>query len=179
MTYIEEQERIRKFEQFFIITFPKVKAFAWKLLKSEDDAEDIAQDVFVKLWSSPEIWENETTWNGYIFAMVRNQIFNFLKHKSVEFNYQEQQIEADPPLYEADIHDQLYAKEIELLVKLTVNNMPEQRKNVFLMSRQKGLSNAEIAEKLGLSIRTVERHLYLALSDLKKIVLFLFISYFC
>ena len=77
-----EPNKKKKFEQFFIMTYPKVKAFAWKLLKSEEDAEDIAQDIFAKLWTHPEIWENQETWNSYIYTMVRNHIYNFLKHKS-------------------------------------------------------------------------------------------------
>lgn len=179
MLYLNEREKKIKFEQFFIATFPKVKAFAWKVLKSEDDAEDIAQDVFVKLWANPELWENQETWNSYIYTMVRNHIYNFLKHKSVEFDYQEQLAQEDSPSFEADIHDQLYAKEIELLVKLTLDNMPEQRRRVFVMSRQKGMSNQEIADNLQLSIRTVERHIHLALQDLKKIILIAFFFYFC
>lgn len=178
MVYLNEQEKKRRFEQFFIVTFPKVKAFAWKILKSEEDAEDIAQDVFVKLWDNPELWENQETWNSYIYTMVRNHIYNFLKHKSVESTYQEQQTVQDSPLYEADIHDQMYAKEIELLIKMTLDNMPEQRKRVFVMSRQKGMSNQEIADNLQLSVRTVERHIYLALQELKKIILIAFFLYF-
>lgn len=175
MTNTEEQERKHKFEQFFIITFPKVKAFAWKILKSEDDAEDIAQDIFVKLWDNPELWEDYDTWNNYIYTMVRNHIFNFLKHKSIECNYREQMTKEDVPLYQSDIHDELYAKEIELLIKLTIDNMPIQRKTCFLMSRKQGMSNAEIAERQKISIRTVERHIYLALMDLKKTILFFFL----
>ena len=178
MIYLNEQEKKRQFEQFFVATFPKVKAFAWKVLKSESDAEDIAQDVFVKLWDNPEIWEGKDTWNSYIYTMVRNYIYNFLKHKSVENNYQEQLAEDDSPSYEADIHEQLYAKEIELLIKLTLDNMPEQRKKIFVLSRQKGMSNQEIADNLHLSVRTVERHIYLALQDLKKIILIAIILYF-
>lgn len=179
MIYLNEQEKKRKFEQFFIATFPKVKAFAWKVLKSESDAEDIAQDVFVKLWDNPELWENKETWNSYIYTMVRNNIYNFLKHKSIEFNYQEKMAEEDSISYESDIHDQLYAKEIELLIRLALDNMTEQRRKVFVMSRYKGMSNQEIADNLKLSIRTVERHIYLALLDLKKIILIAFFSYFC
>ncbi|MEY8479808.1 sigma factor-like helix-turn-helix DNA-binding protein, partial [Bacteroides acidifaciens] len=54
-----------------------------------------------------------------------------------------------------------YAKELQLLIKLTLDNMPEQRRKVFSMSRQQGMSNQEIADSLRLSIRTVERHIYL------------------
>lgn len=168
MTYTEEQERKRKFEQFFILTFPKVKAFACKILQSEEDAEDIAQDIFVKLWDNPEIWENKDTWDSYIYAMTRNQIYNFLKHQSVELNYQEKFVQENASSYDFDIYDNLYAKELQLLIKLTLDSMPEQRRKVFSMSRQKGMSNQEIAEKLNLSVRTVERHIYLALQELKK-----------
>lgn len=168
---MNELEKKKKFEQFFIIVFPKIKAFAWKVLKSEDDAEDLAQDVFVKLWDNPDIWEQQETWNSYIYTMARNQIYNFLKHKAIEYNYQEQLAEESTSFFEADIHDKLYAKEIELLIKLALDNMPEQRKKVFIMSRQKGMSNQEIADNLQLSIRTVERHLYLTLRELKKIIL--------
>ena len=171
MTYTEEQERKRKFEQFFILTFPKVKAFACKILQSEEDAEDIAQDIFVKLWDNPEIWENKDTWDSYIYAMTRNQIYNFLKHQSVELNYQEKFVQENASSYDFDIYDNLYAKELQLLIKLTLDNMPEQRRKVFSMSRQKGMSNQEIAEKLNLSVRTVERHIYLALQEFKKVIL--------
>lgn len=179
MTHFSEHDKKRKFEQFFIITFPKVKAFAWKILKSEEDAEDVAQDIFVKLWDNPEIWESKETWDSYIYTMARNQIYNFLKHKSVELSYQEKLVQEDSPSFEFDIYDKLYAKELQLLIKLTLDTMPEQRKKIFVMSRQKGMSHQEIADNLHISIRTVERHVYLALQDLKKIILIAFFSYFC
>ena len=177
MTHIKEQEKKRKFEQFFILTFPKVKAFAWKILHSEEDAEDIAQDIFVKLWDNPEIWENKETWDSYIYTMARNQIYNFLKHQSVELNYQEKLSQENSPSYEFDMYDKLYAKELQPLIKLTLDNMPEQRRKVFSMSRQRGMSNQEIADNLQLSVRTVERHIYLALQELKKVILIAF--FFC
>ena len=145
-----ESNKKKKFEQFFIMTYPKVKAFAWKLLKSEEDAEDIAQDIFAKLWTNPEIWENQETWNSYIYTMVRNHIYNFLKHKSIRQTYQEQCTKEEPAISETDI---------------------------FRMSRTQEKSNQEIADELDISIRTVERHIYLALIDLKKVLLTLFFFY--
>lgn len=178
MVYFDEQQKKKKFEHFFILTFPKVKAFAWKILKSEEDAEDVAQDIFVKLWDNPVLWEEKQALDGYIYTMARNQIYNFLKHKSVELSYQEKVVQEGVISSEFDMNDNLYAKELQLLIKLTLDNMPEQRKKVFFMSRQKGMSNQEIADNLQLSIRTVERHIYLALQDLKKIILIAFFFYF-
>lgn len=174
MTYTEEQERKRKFEQFFILTFPKVKAFACKILQSEEDAEDIAVPSILILPNLRVVPQFDEYILGYIYAMTRNQIYNFLKHQSVELNYQEKFVQENASSYDFDIYDNLYAKELQLLIKLTLDNMPEQRRKVFSMSRQKGMSNQEIAEKLNLSIRTVERHIYLALQELKKVILIAF-----
>lgn len=179
ISHNESNNKKKEFEQFFILTYPKVKAFAWKLLKSEEDAEDIAQDVFAKLWAHPEIWENQETWNSYIYTMVRNHIYNFIKHKSIEQTYQEQCTKDELLMLkeEADAHDQLYAKESELLMKLAIANMPEQRRKIFRMSRIQEKSNQEIADELKISVRTVERHIYLSLIDLKKVLLTLFFFY--
>lgn len=68
--------------------------------------------------------------------------------------------------------DSLYYKEIKLLILLAMEQMPEKRRQVFTMSRFEKISNQDIAEKLNLSIRTVEHHIYLALSDLKKIIIY-------
>ena len=65
------EDKVLRFKKFFDLNFPKVKTFAWQLLKSEEDAEDIAQDIFVKLWDNPEIWENKETWDSYIYTMAR------------------------------------------------------------------------------------------------------------
>lgn len=176
---ITDDEKTDRFRKFFLENFPKVKAFAWKLLKSEDDAEDIAQDIFVKLWSHPELWVEREKWDIYLFSMVRNCIYNFLAHKSVEDHYREN-IAEDTQLSFSDVDDtvnKLYAKEINLLLKMAIEQMPAQRRRIFIMSRRQGLTNQEIAEKLNLSVRTVERHLYLALQDLKKnILIFLIFS---
>lgn len=152
--------------------FPKVKAFAFSMLKSGTEAEDVAQEVFVKLWESPHILAREDILRGYIYSMTRNHILNIVRHKAVADDFKkntEQWLKYCDS--EDAVHDSVYANEIALLTMMTVKAMPEQRRKVFVMSREEGLSNAEIAQKTGLSQRTVERHIYLALKELKDILL--------
>ena len=85
--------------------------------------------------------------------------------------------------FEEEAHDSpdedLIAKDLQLLIDMVVENMPPQRKLIYQLSREAGLSNAEIAEKLDLSKKTVENHLNLALKELRKILLYLLILYLC
>ncbi|MDR3142980.1 MAG: RNA polymerase sigma-70 factor [Tannerellaceae bacterium] len=158
------------FKYFFLHNFSKVKNFALKILKSEEDAEDIAQDIFVKLWSLPEVWRGKNDIDGYMFIMVRNHIFDFIKQKEIRKNYREEfSPEIETLKSDLNIEEEFFAKELKLAVKVIIHQMPERRREVYLMSRIKGKSNKEIAELLNLSVRTVERHLYLAQLELKKI----------
>lgn len=177
----EEILKAHQFEGIYNQYYPVVKYFALMLLKSEEDAEDIAQDVFTKLWSQPEIWTNVPNLTPYIYTLTKSTTLNFIKHKKVEQAYQEQIIEkslieelsqADDPL------NSLYYKEIQLIIKLTLNRLPEQRRKIFEMSRFQHLSNNEIAEKLNISVRTVEHHIYLTLAELKKLSFLLFLALF-
>ena len=166
-----------KFQRFFIANFPKVKNFAQMLLKSEAEAEDVAQDVFCKLWLQPELWlDNDKELDNYIFIMTRNIVLNIFKHQQVEQDYQEEIMEKTL-LYELtekeEVLNNVYYKEMLMIVQLTLEKMPKRRRMIFEASRFQGLSNKDIAEKLGVSIRTVEHQIYLALIDLKKILLFL------
>ncbi|NDV79307.1 RNA polymerase sigma-70 factor [Dysgonomonas sp. 511] len=173
MKFIDNNPVLREdFAKFFIETYPKVKAFARQILMSEEDAEDVSQDIYLKLIDMPEIWNNLEKRNNYLFKMVKNHIFNFIKHKNIERKYQQGQVDKNPIIEEFGIDDKLHAKEIELILTYAIEQMPERRKEIFKMSRFEGKSNASIAQLLDMSVRTVERHLYLALADLKKKLLF-------
>jgi RNA polymerase sigma-70 factor (ECF subfamily) len=158
----------KEFEAFFIQNYPRVKTFARRLLMKEQDAEDIAQDIFLKIADRPDIWQDPEQSGKYLFTMTKNYIFNVIKHRNIERKYEQMMATEQPVAEEFGAADKLHAKEMELLVLYLVEQMPHQRKDIFKMSRINGFSNAQIAEKTNLSIRTVERHLYLALKDLKK-----------
>lgn len=163
----------KKFEEIFIQYFPKVRTFAAILLKSEQEAEDVAQDIFVKLWEQPELWEGDLVRN-YLYAMVKNHIFNRIKRKNIEYKYINSQLNLHSLEEITEFKDplnEIYLEELQLLLKLSLEQLPDKRRQIFEMSRFQHLSNNEIAEKMNLSVRTVEQHIYLVLKELKKLFL--------
>lgn len=169
--------KTKQFEVLFTRLYPRVRRFAFCLLKSEADAEDIAQDIFLKLWDTPEYWYDKELPDAYIYAMAKNAVMNFIRHKYVVENFCASQ---QTILSEAghDLHEELYAKELSLRIDMAIQNMPEQRRKVFVMTKIDGMTADEVATRLSLSKRTVERHLYLAMSDCKKIIE-IFLLFYC
>ena len=109
------------------------------------------------------------------FRMTRNIVLNIFKHQQVEQEYQTEVIEKTF-LYELtekeEILNSVYYKEMLLIIQLTLEKMPKRRRLIFELSRFRGLSHKEIADKLDVSIRTIEHQVYLALIELKKVLLF-------
>ena len=138
-----------RFEQFYAANFPRVKNFARLLTKSEEDAEDIAQNIFLKLWTRPELWEGQETMTSYLYTVTRNEIFNLFKHQKVEQEYEDK-------VLKAQLLGELCDEDSSLL------------ENLYY----KGLSHKEIADKLQIPLRTVEDHIYKTLTELRKMLMF-------
>ena len=169
MRPFDEEEKKKRFEYIFLHYFPKVKSFAYKLLQSEEDAEDVAQDVFVKLWNyDSAVWDEVKSLDVYLYTITRNQIFNQLKHKTVENAYKEKISKGKLEMTEQEFYEPLYVKELQLIVKLALEQMPPQRRRIFMLSRYSHMSNLEIANKLELSVRTVETSYLFGTSGFKK-----------
>ena len=169
-----------EFETIFTGYYSAVKYFAFMLLKSEADAEDITQDVFTKLWTQPQIWSDRdsTEISNYIFAMTKHITINFIKHKRIVEEYQESVIEKSliEELFQTDnTLEPIYYKEALLIIRLILDRLPERRRKVFEMSRINNMSNMEIAQALNISVRTVEHQIYLTLLEIKKTI---FIAFF-
>ncbi len=140
---------------------------ALKFVKSPFDAEDILQQVFISLWISRGKLSNVENHQAYIFTIVHNKVAAFFKIASNRNKLYKHLYESGSN--ESRITDeQLDFNERNRRFQLAVNQLPEQQKKVYQLSRLEGFSNAEIADSLGISINTVKSHIAAALKTLRK-----------
>jgi len=156
------------FNTLFLQYYPKVKNYLQGFLKNSADANDLAQDIFVKIWINRASVSEVNFFQAYLFSMARNTVYNYFEHILVKENYASKL--QNLPTYSNLIESELYAKELSLMIELAIEKMPEQRRKIFTLSRKEGLSNEEISIRLNISKRTVESHISLALSDLRGIL---------
>lgn len=166
----------KAFEKIYLNYYKKTLYFITGLVKSENDAKELTQEVFIKLWSNRNSIDPARPVRSYMYTIARNAAFNFLKHKLVEINYISeyavQNIETETS------EEILFAKEIALLIEMSVDRMPVQRRKIYQMSRKEGLSNEEIATRLQISKKTVENQLSLALRELKRVIAGMILLFF-
>ena len=155
------------FRQLFDRYTPKIYRFALSYLKSDADAEELVQDVFIKLWEKRETLDEFQNVRSYIFKIAINSIYDLARKKNYTQVYQEfvknNFTQGDDFTWNEVVYNELVDS-----LNVYIDKMPPQRKDIFLMSRRDGLSNQEIAEKLNISVRTVENQVYRAVSFLKE-----------
>lgn len=165
------------FEGLFVLYYPKVKNFLKGFIKDAELASDMAQDIFFKVWINRKEISGVVSFRGYLFRMARNMVYDYFEHCAVQERHNLKESEVTGSLCLDIVEEEIYAKELSLLIDIAVDKMPSQRKKIFIMSRKEGLSNDEIAARLEISKRTVENHLTQALSDLRKVIFcFIFFS---
>lgn len=161
------------FERVFRAWFGRVRAFIFGYVKSESDAEELAQEVFVGLWVGRKRLDPSRSFSSYLHTVARNAALNFLRNKLLR--------SGDPLREEAlghDAEEEMVARETALLIEMAVERMPSQRREIYRLSRVGGLRNDEIAARLGTTKRNVESQLSAALKDIRHIIATIFIFFY-
>jgi RNA polymerase sigma-70 factor (ECF subfamily) len=146
---------------------PKIYAFALSYLKNEFEAEELLQEVFLKLWEVRSSLDSSRNLKSFLFKICINLIYDFIRRKNIEQVYLDYSEKNNPSSGDNTWHEVIYNDMLNNLQQL-IAAMPEQRQRIFRMSKEDGLSNEEIADRLNLSKRTVENQLYRAVSFLKE-----------
>lgn len=154
------------FEQLFKQHYESLCRFAWGYTKDQDAAEEAVQDVFVRLWEKRNEIEATSTLKAYLYRSVTNHCLNVTKHnKVVQFHSEEVLATAQEQVEPANA---LEVHELQQQIQHAISQLPEERRKVFLMSREEGLKYQEIADKLAISIKTVENQMGKALQFMRE-----------
>lgn len=146
--------------------------FAWRKVESRSIAEEIVQDVFFDLWERRAELDPQMLLRAYLYQAVRYRVQNQYRSNDIERRYRER-INQDISPHEAgrsadQADDNLSEMELKDAISAAINRIPPRSREVFLLSRESNLSYMEIAETLGIAVKTVEVHMGRALAVLRK-----------
>lgn len=157
------------FRQIYHKYSEKVYLFAVRYINNTDDAEEIVQEVFSRIWEYRNNLDENKSLNGYLLTITKNIIFNE-NRKKVNFDIYAQYIISYIQGISNQTENQIIYENVKSIINKEIDNFPPKRRQIFNLSRNEGLSHNEIAQRLSISRKTVETHLRLALSRLKKVI---------
>lgn len=155
------------FDVIFDCYSDKIYWIAFGILKDEDVAKDIVQDVFVKLWMKRDKVNPELTFDNYIFTITYNTIRSAIKKHLIRSQAIALLLKEGPEVINDTDADLVYSDLYEL-ASSAIERLPPKRKTVYKLSKQEGMKIKEIAASMNISTRTAENHLALALKFLKE-----------
>lgn len=151
----------------FTSYWDQIYSTAFMFTKSVDLSEDLAQDVFAKIWEKRKNLSGVDKLEGYLFIIARNLIFDRMRKKvfTAENDEYLQEYFKDPTV---SPHEKYVAKELNEILQKGINQLPLQQQAAFRLSRFQGLSHGEIAAKMGIARQTVKSHIGRAIISLRK-----------
>ncbi len=146
--------------------------FSYRYVKCKAVCEEIVQDLFLYIWKNRKEWNPDGTVRSYLYKSIKNRSLDHLKHKRVQENYasnfyEEREIRTSP-----QENMRLYKSEDRLkkAIHNAIESLPDQRKLIFKMSREDGLTYGEIADVMEISVKTVETQMGRSLKTLRKLL---------
>jgi RNA polymerase sigma-70 factor (ECF subfamily) len=156
----------KAFRVLFDKYFDRIYGVAYSLTKSPVVAEDMTQDIFLKIWVKREMLKDILRFDAFLFRVARNHILNELRNKVKEQEFTEYLINffretADNP------QQHLIFSELEKVVEEALEKLPPQQRQIYKLSREDGLSQEEISAKLQISVNTIKQHMNRALKFIR------------
>ncbi len=156
----------RAFQVLFRKYYQAMCHFANQFVTNHETAEEIVQEMFVKLWEKRSVLNIETSVKHYLFRSVRNHCLNQIQHEKIKKQYASKVLESASQ----EINPDDYFLEVGLIKKIeqSIDSLPPKRREIFRLSREQGMKYKEIAEVLDISVKTVEAQMGLALKYLRE-----------
>jgi RNA polymerase sigma-70 factor (family 1) len=158
------------FTQFFHRYTPKLKPFIYGIVKVDAIADEILQEVFLKIWTNKENLVHVNEPASWIYRVASNLSIQQLRRQVTEYKGLKEVIAAEGQNPD-DLLQRLSAKELQQLIHEAVDQLPEKRKEIYLLTREEGLSHKEIAEQLNISLQTVKNQVTAAVKSIQEHIL--------
>jgi len=159
---------VKAFERIFRHYFTPLYLFAFSLTGQKETSEEIVQDIFYIIWKDREKIQILQSVKSYLYKAVKNRSLQYFEHQHVEAVYQERLMQQTGSPAEATPDEMLTYKELEDVLKQTLNRLPERCRHIFYMHRMNGQKYKEIAATLSISVKTVEADMTKAYRMLRK-----------
>lgn len=188
--YFMQSDLNRSFDSLFRAMYPKLYFYAHSLTGSDSDADDVVEEVFVDLWKRREEIDFGDRIEGFLFRAVYTRSINMLRRRNVgrarieslnainEKRMEMAATDSDDPVRSMENRD------LRAMLDEAICELPDKCRQVFNMSYMSGMRNSEIAGKMGLSVRTVESHIFRALrylrgrlGDMEKLLITIFLIF--
>jgi len=161
------KDDIRSFELLFRKYYAMLCNYAYKIHKDMDTAEEVVQDLFFNIWEKRHAINIESSVKSYLYKSTYNRSMLLLRQKSIQIRY-EKYLKDHVNLTQPDASEEIDVEELARVIDRTLEELPERRRKIFSLSRFEGLKYNEIAEKLSLSVKTIESNMGKALKLFRK-----------
>ena len=157
----------KAFSELFNLFYNDVYAYSLSMLKNEDLAEEIVQDVFLNIWLHRERLNADLSFKSYVFTITRNLTFNLISKVANSHKLKEEVFYASQKSY-SPIEDIIAEADYDTLKNKAIEQLPPKRRIIFEMSRNKEMSYEEISKELNISVSTVKGQMSKALADIRN-----------
>jgi len=172
---LKEQQQLRKIQKGDIISFerlfhrfhPGLSSYAESLVGKREIAEEVVQDVFYNIWKNRETLRINRSWQSYLYRSVYNNSMMYFRKMRREYPMDER-TSLDHDVDPSDPSQLMQLNEVSELIAKTLEELPERTREIFRLNRHEGLKYREIADRLSISVKTVEANMGKALKALRN-----------
>ncbi len=144
----------------------KTYGYAYHFSRNGEEAEELTQDVFVRLWENRSKIDTQKNFEAFLYTLIRNNFLSVLRKKAREKAYSNENLKYEPSFN--TIEEELNAKETKQIVNKVIESLSPQVKKIYLLSRNDHHTHEEISQLMGISKNTVNNHLKKSLGTLRK-----------
>nr|WP_121272282.1 RNA polymerase sigma-70 factor [Pedobacter schmidteae] len=161
---IREDDDRQAFDELYNRHWKYLFTASFNMTRDRDDSLDICQAVFLWLWEHRKTLNIKTSVRGYLYSSIKYKIANFIRRGKIRDHFFDELKRVDSTAFQ---ENELEVKELKVLINQLINDLPQKCREVFQLSRNENMTHKQIADKLGISEKTVDDHILRALKKLK------------